>query len=233
MMTSFAHRYRTCCKTAVLAVAPTTISSNGMSGCSMARTRIFRQGARPPDVIVFFLEDEHEHEGHIPTIQHDQRASAVLSVINQASCCNKHNPMAHGSKKHLTKKERKALAEEARFDRALSAVTARMRDSKHMCVVDGEPCSSMSGVRIMYNELIDKGQISLDDALLALQVLYATTDTHRTVTPCSFCGKKLGVEICSGCPKTSHIRYCSRECQTGAWPKHKAVCSSRLVLDVE
>ena len=143
------------------------------------------------------------------------------------------NQMARGSKKHLTKKELKALSEKARYDRALSVVTARMRDSKHMCVVDGESCSTMSGVRIMYNELIDKGQLTLDDALLALQILYISTDTHRTVTPCSFCGKKLGIEVCSGCSKDCNIRYCSQECQTAAWPKHKAVCASRQVPEVE
>jgi len=142
--------------------------------------------------------------------------------------------MAHGSKKHLTKKERKAFADKAFFDRALSAVTARMRDSKHMCIVDGEPCSTLSGVRIMYNELIDQGQVTLDDAMLCLQLIYVSAEARKTVTPCSFCGKKVGVQQCSGCPKTSDVRFCSRECQTAAWPKHRAVCASkRQVLDVE
>lgn len=141
--------------------------------------------------------------------------------------------MGHGSKKHLTKRERKALALDRRVDEVRAAVMAKMENCKGVCHVDGEPCVNMTAVRILYNELIDRGDTTLEDGLLALHFIYAKSDAHRTVTPCSFCGKRIGVQLCSGCSKTSNIRYCSQECQKAAWPMHKAVCASKHVLDVE
>ena len=232
MMTSFAHRYRTCCKTATLAVAPATISSKGMKDWNMAQTRNFKQCVRPINFKVFFSKDE--HAGHVPKFKSICARGNGSSRYKPVCLLQLQSPkMARGSKKHLTKKEQKALAKNKHVDGVLAAVMAKMGDSDIIQYVDGEPYTSVNGLRTMFNATIDVGEITLQDSLRTLNGIYSKTDTRRTVTPCSFCGKKLGIHLCSGCSKDCNIRYCSQECQKAAWPKHKAVCASRQALDVE
>ena len=122
--------------------------------------------------------------------------------------------MPRGNRKHLTKKERQALLGETRF-------------------VDGEPFANMKGMRIYANMLIDDGKATLDSCMEALEPANAMLDKPRTLTPCWFCGKKLGIKLCSGCKRVDAARYCSRECQIMAWHEHRTICASRQIRDVE
>ena len=88
--------------------------------------------------------------------------------------------------------------------------------------VDGEPFATMKGLRILINALIDDGSGTLERGMAVLQGINKRLDKPKTLIPCSFCGKKVGLKRCSGC--SNHVRYCSRECQLAAWPTHKAAC---------
>lgn len=117
-------------------------------------------------------------------------------------------------RKHLTKKERQALLKET-------------------SCVDGEPFTTMKGLKILCNALIDDGSATLERGMETLQSLNARERKPKTLIPCSFCAKKIGLHRCAGCSRTESIRYCSRECQLAAWPQHKAVCASSQILDAE
>ena len=120
--------------------------------------------------------------------------------------------MPHGSSKHLTKKERKALLAEKNKGKRMSkedreALQAEITD------VEGEPFATVKGLRILFNALIDDGSGTLERGMAILQALNDRLDKPRTIMPCSFCGKKLGLKQCSGC--SNHVRYCSRQCVFG------------------
>ena len=84
------------------------------------------------------------------------------------------------------------------------------------------------------NVLIDQGEVpDLQRVVDMLQKINDHMGNPQRVVLCSNCAKKIGVQHCSGCPDTAHTRYCSRECQTMAWPSHKAHCGARAVVDVE
>ena len=118
------------------------------------------------------------------------------------------------TRRRLTDKERKAFLAETRY-------------------VDGEPFSTVKGLRIIANALIDNGDATLESCMEMLAACNSRLDKKTTITPCSFCAKKLGLQQCSGCSRTDSTRYCSRECQVAAWPLHKALCRSRQTPDVE
>ena len=122
--------------------------------------------------------------------------------------------MARGSRRRLTKSE-------------LKTVQAATID------VDGEPFTTLKGMRIIVNALIDNGDATLERCLTLMQSCNDQANKKTTVVPCSFCGKKLGLKQCSGCSRMDNVRYCSSECQKAAWPVHKTACRSRLNLDVE
>lgn len=117
-------------------------------------------------------------------------------------------------RKHLTKKERQAL----------------LRETIH---VDGEPFTTVKGLKFFCNALIDDGSATLERSMEALHLLNARQQKLQTLIPCSFCARKIGLHMCSGCFRTDNIRYCSRECQLAAWPQHKTVCASQHILEVE
>jgi hypothetical protein len=108
--------------------------------------------------------------------------------------------------KHLTKKERQALLSEIKY-------------------FDGEPFTTVKGMKILCNALIDNDETTLERCLPIMQTCNAQVKKPTTLVPCTFCARKIGLKQCSGCSRTDNIRYCSRECQLAAWPEHKAVCS--------
>lgn len=116
-----------------------------------------------------------------------------------------HNRMARGKTKCMSESDRKALLAETVY-------------------VDGKPFANMKGMRILCNALIDDGSSTLERCMGILQQVNHTLAKPKTLVPCSFCGMKLGLKQCSGCSQTGSARYCSRECQLQAWPKHKAIC---------
>lgn len=122
--------------------------------------------------------------------------------------------MPRGNRKHLTKKERQALLGETR-------------------IVDGEPFTTMKGLRVLMNALIDEGKTTLEHGMEVLEPANAKLDKPRTLMPCWLCGKKLGIKLCSGCTRVDAARYCSRECQIMAWHEHRTICASRQIRDVE
>lgn len=116
-------------------------------------------------------------------------------------------------RKHLTEKERQTLLRETRD-------------------IDGEPFATVKGMRVYCNLLIDNDETTLERCMPILQKCNEQGKNPTTLVPCSFCGKKFGLQQCSGCSRTDNIRYCSRECQLAAWPEHKAVCASKQTLVV-
>lgn len=118
------------------------------------------------------------------------------------------------TRRRLTDKERKAFLAETRY-------------------VDGEPFSTVKGLRIFANALIDNGDATLDSCMELLGACNSRLDKKTTITPCSFCGKRLGLQQCSGCSRIDSTRYCSRECQHAAWPLHKTLCRSKQIRDVD
>ena len=94
---------------------------------------------------------------------------------------------------------------------------------------DGEPYANVKGMMIVCNGLIEGGETTLERCIDILQRVNAQSTKPVTVVPCLFCGNKFGRKQCAGCPNADTIRYCSKECQLGAWPVHKAICASRHV----
>jgi hypothetical protein len=92
---------------------------------------------------------------------------------------------------------------------------------------DGEPYTSAKGMLIIFNALIEAGKTTLERCMDIMRQINAQSTKPVTTVPCLFCGKKFGTKQCGGCPKDDTMRYCSKECQLGAWPMHKAICASR------
>jgi len=96
---------------------------------------------------------------------------------------------------------------------------------------DGKQCTTAKGMQILWNNIIEAGDTTIEQCMRIMQQNDAqTTDTKSVMAiPCLFCGKKFGLSRCAGCPNDKSIRYCSKECQLGAWPVHKAICASRQI----
>jgi MYND finger len=124
--------------------------------------------------------------------------------------------MPSHTQKHLTKKERKA-----------------QQEGQHKCKNIENALVNVKDARLLCNALIEQGSGNLERALNMLQKFNDHLGTGRHIVACSFCAKKVGIHMCSGCPSTSDIRYCSRECQQAAWPSHKTTCSAHVVVDVD
>jgi len=119
--------------------------------------------------------------------------------------------MARGKAKRISESDRKAVLAETTY-------------------VNGEPKINMKGARILCNALIDEGSGNLERSMSYLQAVNDQLKKPRTLVPCSFCGRKLGLKRCSGCSLAGGARYCSRECQLEGWPEHKFTCHSRQPL---
>lgn len=96
-----------------------------------------------------------------------------------------------------------------------------------------EKLVTLRDARLLCNALIEMGEGKLDRAMYMLQKINNETGTRREIVACAHCAKKIGINRCSGCPASSKIRYCSRECQTSAWPAHKPCCGVLEVIDVD
>lgn len=100
---------------------------------------------------------------------------------------------------------------------------------KHTRYIDDgngpEPFATISGLKHLLNILIKDGSCKEPErAMLMLQSINEQSNKPRTIVWCSMCAQKIGLHKCSGCPKDSKTRYCSRECQLAAWPSHKTSC---------
>jgi hypothetical protein len=109
------------------------------------------------------------------------------------------------------------------------ALSKKDRDSlmKKTVYHEGEPYANVKGLMILANGLIEAGESTFERCMEILQEVNAQSTKPVTVVPCLFCGKKFGRKLCAGCPNVDTIRYCSKECQVGAWPVHKTICASR------
>ena len=100
-------------------------------------------------------------------------------------------------------------------------------DASELSELDG-PFIDFKGIKRMVNLLIEAGECKdPNHAFKVLQDMRDQTDKKQTVVVCSMCLLKVGIKQCSGCPKNSKTRYCSRECQVAAWPSHKASCGRK------
>ena len=77
--------------------------------------------------------------------------------------------------------------------------------------------------RTLYNRSI---LVDGNDLLQAFNDLKKIHEFGKRPPPvlCSFCCNLIGVKMCSACPRSVSVRYCSKECQIKDWPKHKLVC---------
>jgi hypothetical protein len=119
--------------------------------------------------------------------------------------------MARGSQvKPLSKKDRESLKKKTVYH-------------------GGEPYANVKGMTILANGLIEAGETTLERCMDILQQVNAQSTKPVTLVPCLFFGKKFGRKQCAGCPNVDTIRYSSKECQVGAWPVHKGICTSRQI----
>ena len=86
--------------------------------------------------------------------------------------------------------------------------------------------------KAILNCKIKRDELSIDDAMKHLQYRNYVCGKKSHAVVCAMCANRIGMKRCSGCPKTSMIRYCSRECQVMAWPSHKAVCGQCDLSDI-
>ena len=99
-------------------------------------------------------------------------------------------------------------------------------------IVDGELCVTLKYVKNKINELIkDDPSSNFEKVFNELKRMGDKMTPPVLVIPCSYCAKMIGVKKCAKCPRSTEIRYCSRECQVAAWPSHKAF--HKVVIDVE
>lgn len=100
-------------------------------------------------------------------------------------------------------------------------------DPSELSELDG-PFINFKGAKRLVNILIKSGECKdPDHAIKMLQDIGGQMDKKQTVVACSMCAQKVGIKQCSGCPKSSKTRYCSRECQIAAWPSHKTSCNRK------
>ena len=104
-------------------------------------------------------------------------------------------------------------------------------------MINGKLCMNEKARQIMWNNMIEDGNITIEECMDISRQIDAQmvakrpgTNTFKGV-PCLFCGKKFGTMLCAGCPNNHTMRYCSKECQLGAWPMHKAISASRQNVD--
>lgn len=104
-----------------------------------------------------------------------------------------------------------------------------LKHTKYIDVGNGpEPFTDIIGLKHLANALIKDGCCEEPErAMLMLQEINAQLDKKRTIVWCATCAQKVGIKQCSGCPKSSKTRYCSRECQVAAWPSHKTSCGRK------
>lgn len=97
-------------------------------------------------------------------------------------------------------------------------------DASELGENDG-PFINFKGAKRLINILIESGECKdPGHAIKILQDISDQMDKKQNVVTCAACAQKVGLHKCSGCPKDSKTRYCSRECQLAAWPSHKTSC---------
>jgi hypothetical protein len=119
------------------------------------------------------------------------------------------------------------------FEELISGMCKKDRESlkKRLKYINGEKCYNTRCMLIICNAMIDDGNCCLEKGMELILQMNVHCDEPITPVPCSFCGRKFGRNRCSACRNDESVRYCSKECQLGAWPMHKAVCASRQYVD--
>lgn len=85
--------------------------------------------------------------------------------------------------------------------------------------------------RDMINYYIESEGMSTELALRMYHEVNLEDGKNLHAVACSKCATMIGFKKCTGCPKTSKLRYCSRECQLADWPSHKACCGGRFAVN--
>ena len=110
-------------------------------------------------------------------------------------------------------------------DKFNTELASTLKKMKETVIEDGEKVVPINKLKHFVNLRISLDpSVDLGCAVKLLQTTYKEYDIHSKVVLCSNCAKKIGVKRCSACPKTSEIRYCSRQCQVWAWSSHKKTC---------
>jgi hypothetical protein len=121
------------------------------------------------------------------------------------------------------------MADKKKFKDFVSTMCKKDRESikKKTVYINNVPFTNAKGIQILLNAMIEDDKSTLERGMDIIQQINAQIKKPWIVFPCLFCGKKFGTKQCGGCPKDDTMRYCSKECQLGAWPMHKAICASR------
>jgi hypothetical protein len=116
----------------------------------------------------------------------------------------------------------------------LAAFPAKLASLKTVSKVDREQCltylmaiNELMGDDPDYNAINE--MVSGNGGSEMAESVQASSDP--TLRRCTTCGKIDSVDeplkICSGC-RIDSVRYCSRECQTKGWSKHKKQCQQAV-----
>ncbi len=96
---------------------------------------------------------------------------------------------------------------------------------------------NLKGLVHITNMGLSDGKIKETDAAVEFLEMMAdafarlnSKENAKDIVLCASCAHFIGVKMCSGCPKGSQTRYCSRACQLEAWPLHKKSCHGRKKL---
>lgn len=91
---------------------------------------------------------------------------------------------------------------------------------------------NLKGLVHLTNMALTKGNLKDTDAAVEFLEIMSeafsrlnSKEKTKDIVLCARCGYFIGVKMCSGCPKGSQTRYCSRACQLDAWPLHKMTCN--------
>jgi hypothetical protein len=164
----------------------------------------------------------HNTSKYIITVQTEEMTEGVMSIIHATHKATDGKPIFTIEYKYYAPGEEPA-----------QSVGRLLKNSKSK---EGEGFGAQQwkipaeGVRL-FNDLLTQNSERLDPEYVKsfvlttgykLSVLLPVTDDFsKSTVPCKRCGKAYAKSVCSKCLV---VRYCSRECQTADWAKHKRQC---------